>query len=291
MIFSRIVKKVSLIILVVLGLSCQNSEKLSIDYHVHIQSPEMSVAMEKLCGTFIRCKDGKIPSSSAENLLLTLDGDSTKINRAVIMSMGYMASMPELELDEEAEKKLVRRENEFTANEASESDKLYSFFSVNPVKDYAIDEVKYWVDKGGHSGLKLHLANSDINLHDEEQINKIQELFKIIDDDKMTILIHLRTRNPDFGAQEVEIVISKLIAQAPKSTFIIAHAASWGGFDNAAQASLATFTKAINNGTLDNEKVFLDIAAVIVPEEIRKHYPIPEEELAKEAETFVKMFR
>lgn len=269
--------------------SCKEQDKLMIDYHTHIQSPEMSKEMEKLCGTFIRCRDGKIPSTEASDLLTTLD--SSRVNRSVIMSMAYMAGMPELELDSNSQKKLTRHENEYVANEASKSKKLFSFFSVNPIHNYAIDEAKYWIRRGGHSGLKLHLANADIDLLNDDHVQRIKDLLNVVDSEEMTILIHLRTRNPEFGAKEVEMVISELIAKTPKSKFIIAHAGSWGGFDEAAQVSLKAFTKAIKNGRLDRSKIFLDVAAVIVPEDIRKYYPIPEEELEKEANLFVKQFR
>ena len=278
------------LLLAIISFGCYDkTEKPTVDYHTHIQSPEMSKEMEKLCGTFIRCRDGKIPSAEASDLLVSLD--SGKVNRAAIMSMAYMAGMPELELSIDSQKQLTRHENEYVAHEAAKSNKLYSFFSVNPIHEYAIEEAEYWINKGGHSGLKLHLANADIDLFNNEHVQKIRNLLNIVDSESMTILIHLRTRNPEFGAREVEVVISELIAKTPKSTFIIAHAGSWGGFDEAAQVSLQAFTNAIKNGRLDRSKIFLDVAAVVVPEDIRKYYPIPEEELEKEGNMFVQQFR
>lgn len=281
---------VSLILLVTISFcSCEKPEKLAIDYHTHIQSPEMSIEMQKLCGTFVRCRDGKIPSSGASDLLPSLD--SSKVNRAVIMSTAYMAGMPELELSLDRQKNLVRHENEYVAKEAAKSEKLYSFFSLNPIHSYAKKEAEYWIKTGGHSGLKLHLANADIDLLNKEHVKKIQEVLKIVDNEEMTILIHLRTRNPEFGAKEINIVISELLVKSPKSKFIIAHAGSWGGFDETASISLNAFTNAISSGTIDISKIFFDVAAVVVPEDIRKYYPVPAEDLEKEANSFINQFR
>ena len=287
--FTKIILSIPFLLAIILISCYKNPEKLTIDYHTHIQSPEMSKEMEKLCGTFIRCRDGKIPSTDASDLLRSLD--SSKVNRAVIMSVAYMAGMPELELNIDSQKQLARHENEYIAKEAAKSEKLFSFFSVNPIQDYAKEEAEYWINKGIHSGLKLHFANADIDLFNTEHVQKIKMLLNVVDSEDMTVLIHLRTRNPEFGAKEVEIVISELLANSPKSTFIIAHAGSWGGFDEAAQVSLKAFTNAIKEGKLDKTKIFLDVAAVVVPEDIRKYYPIPEEELEKEANMFVQQFR
>ena len=205
--------------------------------------------------------------------------------------MAYMASMPELKLDIETQKRLTRSENQFTANQVATSDKLYGFFSLNPISDYALEEANYWIKTGGFHGLKLHLANADIDLFNPNHVQKIQDLFKVVDHPDMNILIHLRTRNPEFGAKDVDTFISDILPYAPQSTFIIAHAAGWGGYDEANDAALNSFIKAINSGKLKKSRVYLDVAAVVIPEEIKPYYPISEEVLNEQTAQFLKRFR
>jgi hypothetical protein len=138
------------------------AEELSIDYHAHILSPEMGKEMAPLCDE-MGCDAVRITEGvDAETLLQALENSS--FNRAIIMSGGYFGGMPELERDIETQKKLTRHENAYSAEQAAKSKKIFSFFSVNPLSDYALEETRYWMIEGGHSGLKLNLVNSDANL-------------------------------------------------------------------------------------------------------------------------------
>lgn len=262
-------------------LSCNNEQDLSFDYHAHILSPDMSKQLEKLGDTIL-------PSIGHD--IVSVQGIPT-FDRTVLLSMAYMASMNEFELDDRTQKELTRSEDQFTVTQAAASEKLHAFFSVNPLSDVAIEEAKYWKDKDEVSGLKLHLANSSFDYFDPTHLNKLQSIIELVDDPQMTILIHLRNRNPEYGSKEVEVFLDKILPLGPHSTWIIAHAGGWGGYDEATDQALAQIIKAIQSKTIENEEVYLDVSAVIVTEEAKKYFPLSQEEIDLQAKIFMERFR
>lgn len=268
--------------------ACSEPEYAGVDYHVHIQSQEMAKAMEKLCGTFVRCPEGIVHPSNAKDVEVFLD--STVFTNAVILSSAYMTGMPEFELDIKTQKKLTRSENEFVAHQVSNSKKLFGFFSVSPLAEYALEEANYWIKTEKFHGIKLHLANADFDFFNSEHVEKLQKILELIDKPSMNIMLHGRTRNPEFGQKDVEVLINEIIPYAPQSTWILAHAAGWGGYDEPTDIALATVIDAMNSGKLDKSKVFLDISAVVVPEAIKKYYPIPKDTLDLQTMNFISRF-
>ena len=270
-------------------IACNSGRKIGLDYHVHIKSAEMATHMEKLCGSIMTCPGDTVTRATAIDLLQSLD--STVFQRAVIASMGYMASMPELELDEETHKRLTRSENEFALNQAGRSDQLYGFFGINPLTDYAVEEAEFWKRSGRASGMKLHLANSDFDFFNAEHIHKLQTLLKAVDDPSMGILAHIRTRNPDYGLKDIEVFLKEILPHAPKSTWVIAHAGGWGGYDEATESVLSYLIDAISSGQVDKDRVYLDFAAVILTEKFRQKLSVPGDVLDEREAAFLKTFR
>ncbi|MEZ5759376.1 MAG: hypothetical protein R3D86_14235 [Emcibacteraceae bacterium] len=238
--------------------------QLNTDYHVHIQSPEMGTILAGYCGKMLECDPETLSrGSSADDLLLHLK--NSRINRVVIMSTAYQAAMPEFNLSANQQKQLTRRENDYIAGQISQSEKLLGFFSVNPLSSFAVEESQYWIKRGELSGLKLHFANSAVDLHNPEHIEKIQELLDAVDNDRMTILIHLRTRNPDYGPSEAEIFFKNLMPHIKNARVIIAHAGGWGGYDDATHATLQKFIEIINNNRQISDRIYLGVGAIIMP--------------------------
>ncbi len=240
------------------------AEELGIDYHVHIQSPEMGKLLGQFCGTLAKCKAEDLKDGSTiESLLPTLE--NSRFNRAVIMSVGYMGGMPEFKMDNQAQKNLTRNENKYIADQVAQSEKLFGFFSVNPLADYALDEARYWMKSGGHDGLKLHFANSAVDLLNPDHVANIQALFEVVDKDEMTIMIHLRTRNPEYGAKDVAVFINDLLPHVSKAKIIIGHGAGWGGYDEATDQALDAFIEGFKDGSIDPSRVYMGVGAVIMP--------------------------
>jgi len=239
------------------------AEELSIDYHTHILSPEMGKEVAPLCDE-MGCDAVKITKGvDAEKLLQALENSS--FNRAVMLSGGYLAGMPELKLGIKTQKELTRHENAFSAEQAAKSKKLFSFFSVNPLSDYALGETRYWMNKGGHSGLKLNLVSSDVDLFNSVHVAKTQAILDVVNSSYMTIMIHLRARNPEFGSRDIEVFIGDLIPHASQANVIVAHAMGWGGYDKETDEALGAMISYIESGRVETARLFIDVAAVIRP--------------------------
>ena len=99
--------------------------------------------------------------------------------------------------------------------------------------DYAIEEITHWLQDGRLTGLKLHLANSGLDLRNQDHISKLCAIFVLMNDFERPIVIHL------------------------------AHIAGWGGYDAATDRAIQAFLDACDEGTLDRSRIWFDIAAVV----------------------------
>src|SRR6185295_6155629 len=104
---------------------------------------------------------------TADRLIHLLD--SAGARRAVVLSEAYWFGSPLMPgidrsvsiADEQAS---VRAENDGVADQVARyPNRLVAFCSVNPLKSYAIQELERCAADPRFSGLKLHLANSDVD--------------------------------------------------------------------------------------------------------------------------------
>lgn len=100
--------------------------------------------------------------------------DAAGIRRAVVLSVAYMYGSPSRTVTDEEAK--VRAENDWTAAQVSKyADRLVAFCGVNPLKEYAVDEIARCATiKGVRTGVKLHFGNSDVQLENPEHLEKVQ---------------------------------------------------------------------------------------------------------------------
>ena len=238
------------------------SEKLGIDYHTHIWSPELGKEMSELCGILMPCETSEMAKgTNAKDLMPILD--TSRFNRAAIMSGAYLFGSPEFKLEIEDQVKLTRVENQFIADQVATSEKLFGFFSSNPIADYAIEEARYWKKKGGFDGMKLHMAMGGVDFFNPDHIQKLQNLFDVVDDKDMTILIHLQNRNPEYDDRDVEVFINDILPHVPNSTIIIAHAINWGNGLAQDKKALDYFIKAMNEGRVDTGRTYIGVGAIL----------------------------
>jgi len=129
----------------------------------------------------------------AEQLVAQLD--SARIQRALVLSVAYWFGselMPgvdrDLTLSDEHAR--VRAENDWVASQAARyPDRLVSFCSVNPLKVYALEEIQRC---GRHSvvrGLKLHLANSGVDLRKRADVEQLRRVFRTANEANLPIVV------------------------------------------------------------------------------------------------------
>lgn len=188
--------------------------------------------------------------------------DAAGIERGLVVSNAYMLGMPEVQVDGEAER--VREENRFVAQQAGQHPgRLTAACSVNPLKDYAGREVAFCLDSLGVGVLKLHLANSDVDLLDPGEQARLREIVGLVADRDGALFVHLRTRAEDFGAAHAQAFIDEVLVPNRGLRVHVAHMAGWGGYDEGTDAALGAFAEGLEAGQVDPDRTWFGLGAVV----------------------------
>jgi len=225
----------------------------SIDHHQHLFSPA-TVALAPGLATV-----------SADDLVKFLD--QAGITRAVVLSAAYQFGNPNRP-PVDAEYAKVRAENDWTSQEVARfPDRLRGFCGVNPLKDYALEELARCAkDPQLHFGLKLHFGNSDVDLDNAQHVARIRDVFQAANANRMAIVVHLRssvTRRRPYGAAHAQVFLDKVLPAAPDVPVQIAHLAGAGGYDDPTiDQALGVFVEAIARADTHMAHVYFDASGV-----------------------------
>ncbi|KUO73065.1 MAG: hypothetical protein APF77_20565 [Clostridia bacterium BRH_c25] len=245
------------------GVAPAGQTKTYTDYHMHMMSEQFSELFKILNGND-KSNGYQLEEFSAEKILTLLN--NARLDRAFVLSGSYILGMNGIEGPDEYND--VKKENNYLAIQCAKyPEGLVGFFSVNPLKDYAIEEMDRCYDELKLPGLKLHFTNSDVDLTKPEHLEKIQKLFSHAAEKGIPILVHFKSRNPQFGKKDAEILINDVIAKTPGLKLQIAHLGGWGGFDKGTEEVISTFIEEYkNNKALDKNNVVFDFSGVVVTE-------------------------
>lgn len=203
-----------------------------------------------------------LPLRSARDLIAQLD--SVGIRRAVILSMAYGFAREPAQVPNEIEK--VRAENDWTAAQVAQyPDRLRAFCSVNPLRDYALDEIARCAkDPYLRTGLKLHFGASDVQLEDTAQLSRVRNAFRAANEHRMAIVVHMHasvSKKRPYGARNAEIFLNELIPAAPDVPIQIAHLGGAGGYDELPVDSIiAVFVRSVASHDPRMAHVYFDIS-------------------------------
>jgi predicted TIM-barrel fold metal-dependent hydrolase len=226
-----------------------------VDHHQHLFSPAVARLLDTEAGG-----PGVITAADVIALL-----DAALIGRAVLLSVAYVWGSPSRRIEDEYAK--VRAENDYTlAQAALYPQRVRAFCSVNPLKDYALDEIA----RCGGTGLKLHFGNSDVQLDAPEHVARLRQVFAAANAKKMAIAVHLRasvSRHRPYGAAQARAFLDELLPAAPDVTVQVAHLAGTGpGYDDPpADAALAVLADAVATRDARTKRLWFDIASVANP--------------------------
>ena len=257
------------LLLVMLSPAPAMSESLrGADHHMHIRSEGATAVWGALCESMpAACGatyEGPPPPTDADDVIAVLDEGG--VDMGVLLSLGYFYGFPELAGSEFDDLARVRAENRYVAEQVARYPaRLAGFFSVNPTAAYALDEVRYWAAEGGLLGLKLQLANSNFDFTNAEQLEQLGAILALLSEHELPLVVHLRNRDPDYGADSANSFIELVATRAPNILVHVAHLAGWGAFDPATDAALGAFLTAIDEGRLNRDRIYFDIGAVVMP--------------------------
>lgn len=234
------------------------------DHHVHIRSAaatDVLLRIQKEVGQTVIGEEAE-PATGADDVVAALD--TAGIRQATLLSVAYFFGFPGIEVADEYTK--VRAENDYVARQAARyPDRLTAFCGVDPLAGYALEEIDRCAREPDLEGLKLHLANSDVDLRDTADVRRLAAVFRRADEGGLPIVVHVFTRNPDYGYEDADIFIREVLGEAPDVPVQIAHLAGPSGFTAATDGASKAFADAIASGSPALGELYFDIAAVVVP--------------------------
>jgi predicted TIM-barrel fold metal-dependent hydrolase len=229
-----------------------------VDHHQHLLSP-------MLAGRLLHSAPGEEPVT-ADRLSAQLD--AAGIQRAAVLSLGYMHGSPRLRRDDEYAQ--VRAENDWTRQQAAQyPNRLRAFCSFNPLRDYALTELDRCArDPGLRHGLKLHFANSQVDLQNVQHVEQVRQIFRAANARRMPIVVHVWTGDErigkPYGRAEAQVFLTRILPAAPDVPIQIAHLAGAGpGLDQGSKDALAVFADAISARDWRTRNVYFDVATTV----------------------------
>jgi len=216
------------------------------DHHQHLFSPTVAVAESAR-------------AISVEDLISRLD--EAGIRRAAVLSLAYILGDPYGTASTEYAR--VKAENDWTSRQVARFPlRLVGLCSVNPLKEYAFDELARCAkDPQLRRGLKLHFANSRVDYHNPAHTDRLRRLFAAANGYRMAIVAHVRTSisaKIPYGADEARIFLNEIVPAAPDVPIQIAHLAGAGGYgDPPVDEALSVFAEAIERGVPQGETFVL----------------------------------
>lgn len=191
--------------------------------------------------------------------------DEAGIRRGVVLSTAYQFGNPfRPAVANEYER--VKEENDWTAAQAAlYPDRLVAFCSVNPLKDYALQEIDRCAqDLRLRRGLKLHFGNSDVEMDKPGHVEQMRRVFAAANRHRMAIVVHIRP-NIDhgrrWGERQARIFLESVLPEAKDVVVQIAHVASAGRYeDEGVDKALGVFVDAIAAKDPRTKLVYFDVS-------------------------------
>jgi predicted TIM-barrel fold metal-dependent hydrolase len=186
--------------------------------------------------------------------------DEAQIDRAVILSSAYFFESPFLAGAYPEGEAMLRAENDWTAREiARHPNRLVGFCGVNPLTEQALAEIRRCKDELGMVGIKLHFANSQVELENPKHLSQIKAFFAEANRLRMPIGAHLWTLR-DYRRRDSELFLAEVLPQAPDVIVQIMHMAGAGpGWTDEA---LEPFAAAAAAKDPRMRNVYFDVATV-----------------------------
>jgi len=228
------------------------------DHHQHIFSP----AMVKLLKP-----DAAEPQSLAASDLIALL-DKAGIQRALLLSVAYIWGSPARTIEDEYAK--VRADNDWNGAQAALYPKrLRAFCGFNPLKDYALAELERCAkDPNLKYGIKLHFANSDVQLENPTDVQLLSRIFRAANAHHMAIVVHLRaniSKQRPYGATQARVFLEQLLPLVPNIDVQVAHLAGSGpGYDDPpADEAMAVLAEAVARHDPRTRRLWFDVASCV----------------------------
>lgn len=243
------------------SLKAQVNNRDYIDYHVHLQDSTTVQLGYRMLKAF-----GQTPTRM-DSLVLDADTIINRLNRAKfkkawILSNAYWYGSPILTVENEYEE--VKKQNDWIAEQAARyPERLTALMSVNPLKPYALKEIQRCIASKHFKGLKLHFANSKVNLFDKAQLAQLQKVFALANKNRLLLFVHFRNASDWNGKTNAEILVKHLLPFAKQTKVILAHMSGWGSFDKPTDDALNVMIASMQKNGSNSSNLYFDLSAVL----------------------------
>lgn len=256
------ISAVTLLLIIVLNVTLKAQVKQNdyTDYHVHLQD-SATIQLDYKMLKALHMKPAKMDS-----VFLDADTIIERLNKAGfqsawILSNAYLFGSPVVTVDNEYE--AVKKQNDWIADQAARyPDRLKAFMSVNPLKPYALQEITRCAATNRFTGLKLHFANSKINLLDTAQVKQLQMVFAAANKNHLLMLVHFRSGQQWNGFVNAQILLKQLMPFAKDTKVVIAHMAGWGGYDKSSDKALKLIAAYLHENNTYSKNLYVETSAV-----------------------------
>ncbi len=225
------------------------------DGHVHIVSPEL-IKIWKGLG---------IPFSRADAYYSDIDVilKKTAVKRIDLISMAHVYSSEEFG-GFKNERELVEKENSYVAAARDKHPKkVKAYCSVDPLRDYALEELDRCRTQLRMNGIKIHHNANQVYLTVPAHLAKVRQIFEFAAKHKMPILLHFDNSHRRFGKPDVDLLTASILNDLKPVKLRIAHFGTSGGFNARTKAFIDAFLDQFNtNAKLKKHKIAFDISAV-----------------------------
>jgi len=248
----------------VLAAKSPRSVRVRVDHHVHLNSPAIQAFVPAFCEGTRRlgpCDPALTAPHSVQDLLGEMD--RAGIQRAVVLSNGYLAESPMMRPQQPSAADLMQAANDWTVVLPQKYPKRFSaFIAVDPIRPTALPEIERWRGNPSVAGVKIHLTASGVDLRQDSDVTALAAVFRAAAQARFALLIHMRTQRMDFGAPDVKRFINDVLPSAGNTPVQIAHAGGWGGIDPATLSALGAFADAIETNPEQFRHVWFDLSGV-----------------------------
>ena len=262
-----------------------------LDGHAHIMSCDLFLATTNSTDPD-SCNAGNpsVPPNTVDQYLaqyVTTTDTGSNASVVHLISAAYQWSAPGIGTDgyvaSQQEIANVQRENDYAAsqatlgNEMAEGVNFIPLGSVNPKKDYALDEIDRCASDLGMRGLKLHFSNSQVDMRDPETQEWVRQVLIRANQRGLYVLVHFGDLNilcgcctdgseldPEAMIGAMEAMLTVLADDDLNGLHIqFAHLTGVGNFPDWTQKTFSMLIDAYkNNSALRDVEIFVDVAAV-----------------------------
>jgi predicted TIM-barrel fold metal-dependent hydrolase len=189
--------------------------------------------------------------------------DDAGIARGVVLSVGYWFGDPRRQIPVAEARTRTRAENNWTVAQVSRyPGRLVAFCGVNPLADYAIEEIRRCAAIPQVKGMKVHFGNSGVDVKNPQHVEKLRRFFAAANVQHMAIVAHLRQRG-GYTREHASIILDQIFAAAPDVTIQIAH---MGSNISEPDDATAVFADAIAAADPRTRNFIFDITQTVLPD-------------------------